>query len=106
MDDKTTDGEEYASAPAIVPWNTNVLIKKQIIKIKMKLISRGIFFYFLLLGFYFSFETFFLKNKSFIGSIQTSNSQLIPMADEIQAAGANTKSRRIITEAKYTLSAA
>jgi hypothetical protein len=35
--------------------------------------------------------------------MQTSKSQLIPIAAHIQTAGANTNKRRIITEAKYTL---
>ena len=33
------------------------------------------------------------------------NNQLIPIAAEIHAAGANTSKRRIITDAKYTLNA-
>lgn len=39
-------------------------------------------------------------------SEERSKSQLIPMAAHTHAAGAKTKSKRIITDAKYTLNAA
>lgn len=57
----------------------------------------------LFLSFFFSYSDFSCVNSfnAFLtASMQTSNNQLIPMAAEIQAAGAKTSKSLIMTEAK------
>lgn len=101
FDDKTTDGEEYASAPDIVPWQTKMCNKNAINKITAIETGADIvdfFFYF-----FNSYSDFFYVkdfNAFLIASIQTSKSQLIPIAAEMHAAGAKTSKSLIMTEAK------
>lgn len=101
FDDNTTEGEEYASAPDIVPWQTKMCNKNAINNITtIEIGADNVFFFF---SFFFSsYDLFFIKlaNPFFIESMQTSNNQLIPIAAEIQAAGAKTSKSLIITEAK------
>lgn len=101
FDDSTTDGEEYASAPDIVPWQTKMWSNMAINKITIIETGADIVFFFF--SFFFSSYDLLLNklaNPFFNESMQTSNSQLIPMAAEIQAAGAKTSKSLIMTEAK------
>lgn len=60
--------------------------------------SRGIVFF--LCCFWVGLSFFSLLKTYIILSAHISKSQLIPMAAQTQAAGAKTKRRRIITDAK------
>ena len=103
FEERTTDGDEYASAPANTPWNMKVLMKQHITAIiPILTYNDNPFLFFLIFPSFPSLGSFLSSplNAFLIESIEFYKSQLIPIDAEIQAAGAKTNNKRIMTEAK------